>query len=283
MVEAELQNAPLPTLMELAERLSSELDCYAAAAVHDARAAGVSWTEVAQATGASADSARTRWSTEKVKRLLERRARRNPLQQPGAVRPQPTPGGGTTLAQPVDGGSTPAGKLAAALSYLQRTSQVSVADAARQADLSPSYVSRILAGDRLPAWPVVHMLATIFRGNAGDVRLLWERAHGPAASPRQSVDTAAARLHSALRGLYLAAACPALGLLCQGTGLHPDAVRGILHGDQVPDWPSTARLVTRLQAPPADIRPLWEDVHYAFLASQDVFPEGGIPSEAPSG
>ncbi|MFI9586973.1 helix-turn-helix domain-containing protein [Streptomyces sp. NPDC052236] len=269
LVEAELQSAPLGVLMEFAERLKGELACFTAAAVHDARMDGASWTDVAKATGTGAESARARWSTDRVKRLLERRARQQPVQLPRTFRPS-LPG------QVGETGALPSGRLAAALSYLQRTSQISVAEAARQADLSSSYVSRILAGDRLPAWPVVHMLATIFGGDAGDLRALWERAQGPAGGARQSVDSAAEKLHGALRGLYLAAACPDPAVLCAGTGMDPETASAVLGGEQVPDWPTTARLVAQLQAAPGDIRPLWEDVHYAFLASQDVFPAGGL-------
>ncbi|MGW0313987.1 helix-turn-helix domain-containing protein [Streptomyces flavidovirens] len=282
LVEAELQAAPLGVLLEFAVRLENEVDCYTAAAVNDARSRGASWADVGVAAGVSADNARARWSAGAVRRLLERRAGRQPLRlprTPHSQRPAANGGPGPSAA----GGNGPVGRLAGALSYLQRTSQVSVAEAARQADLSPSYVSRILAGDRLPAWPVVHMLATIFDGSADDVRVLWERAQGPAAAPRQSVDAAAGRFRGALRGLYLAAACPEPAGLCAGTNLSPERIRAILGGDQIPDWPTTAHLVSRLQAPPADIRPLWEDVHYAFLASQVSFPTDGLTHRAPGG
>jgi AraC-like DNA-binding protein len=272
LAEAEMRSAGLPELVELADRLSSEVACFTAAAVHDARAAGASWSEVAQATGVSAERARARWSTDRVKRLLRRRERQEP--QPSAAV--------AVASDVVTSEVSPAAKLAAALSYLQRASQLSVAEAARQADLSPSYVSRILAGERLPAWPVVHMLATIFGGSAADLRLLWERAHGPAAGPRRSLEAAAGRLHSALRGLHLAAACPSPDALSQGSALSPGTVSAVLAGEQIPDWTTTAALVARLNASPAELRPVWEDVHYAFLASMNGFPAGGLLKPAGS-
>ncbi|MFE7120158.1 helix-turn-helix domain-containing protein, partial [Streptomyces sp. NPDC057654] len=167
--------------------------------------------------------------------------------------------------------------LGAALSHLQRLSGMSVTEAARQAGLSPSYVSRVLAGERVPAWPVVRLLATALGGRAPELRFLWESAQGVCRRPRQSVTTAAAALHTALRGLHLAAACPPVAELCAGTDLTPEAVRDMLAGDYVPDWPVVARLVSRLGAAPAGIRPLWEDMHYAALAACLEFPPQGLP------
>ncbi|MET9378843.1 helix-turn-helix transcriptional regulator [Streptomyces sp. NPDC002992] len=270
LVEAELASAPLAEVMDLADRLQREMTCFVAVAAHDARAVGASWKDVAKATGSTVEVARARWNPGKVKRLLKRRAAEQALQGsfPSHVA-VPGAGGGAEVNQP-------ARKLAAALSYLQRISPVSIAEAARQADLSPSYISRILAGERLPAWPVVHMVATIFGGTAADVRLLWEQAQGLPATSRLSMRTAAERLHSALRGLHLAASCPDPAELCAGTGVAPGLVTAVLAGEHVPDWPTTAVLVSRLQAAPADVRPLWEDVHYAFVASEDLFPAGGL-------
>ncbi len=278
LVEAEHQRASLPVLLGYATRLAREATCYFAAAVQDARSAGSTWEDIGSAAGVSVETARAQWNEARVKRLLARRAR-EPIQPPGSDRQRPAMGEQPSAPRSgvLDPSAVlPSQKLAAALSHLQRQCGLAIGDAARQADLSPSYLSKILAGERVPAWPVVHMLATIFRGNAQELRVLWEGARGLCQPSRQSMEVAAQRLQAALRGLHLAAACPDPEVLCRGTALAPAVVRGVLSGEHIPDWPTTAQIVARLAAHPALIKPLWEDVHYAFLASHSAFPTGGM-------
>ncbi|MEV0281151.1 helix-turn-helix transcriptional regulator [Streptomyces sp. NPDC050610] len=277
--------ASLRVLLRMSDQLEDELACYRAAAVHDARGGGSAWEDIAAAAGVSAQTARARWGEAKVRRLLARRAHEREPSPPRAHR-RPAPpdrgqAGGPDAGAPVP--VLPTRALGAALSHLQRLSGVSVTEAARQADLSPSYVSRILTGERVPAWPVVHMLVTILGGKAPELRILWESAQGVRRLSRQSVTAAAAALHTALRGLFLAAACPAVEELCAGTDLTPDLARDVLAGDHIPDWPVVARLVSRLGAPPSGIRPLWEDVHYAALVASLEFPAQGVPHPDDSG
>ncbi|MFD8381746.1 helix-turn-helix domain-containing protein [Streptomyces sp. NPDC059679] len=279
LAEAEREGVPLAELLAHADRLSASVDCYVAAAVQDARAEGTGWAAVAQAAGVSVETARVRWNERKVKRLLARRDQGPPLKHAEPPRGAPGGAGRQSPVPEVAGTGGARRQLAAALSELQRTSSVTLQEAARQAELSPSYVSRVLTGSRLPAWPVVYMLGTIFGGSAGDLKFLWERAQGVCPPARQSVAAAATRLQSALRGLYLAAGRPDPWRLAKesGASLSADAVREVLDGDLIPDWWTVEELVVRLGGDAVSIRPLWEDLHYAFLASRDVFPEGGLP------
>ncbi|KAK1184401.1 hypothetical protein B7755_043680 [Streptomyces sp. NBS 14/10] len=281
LADAEREKVPLAELLAHADRLSANVACYVAAAVQDARAEGTGWAAVARAAGVSVETARVRWNERKVKRLLARRDQRRPAPLKRTEPPRSAPGGASPQS-PVPEGAGAVGarrQLAAALSDLQRTSSVSLQEAARQAELSASYVSRVLAGSRLPAWPVVYMLGTIFGGSAGDLKFLWERAQGVCPPVRQSVAGAATRLQSALRGLYLAAGRPDLRRLAKegGASLTAETVREVLNGDLIPDWWTVEELVVRMGGDAASIRPLWEDLHYAFLTSRDVFPQGGLP------
>ncbi|MGW0902905.1 helix-turn-helix domain-containing protein [Streptomyces sp. NPDC002853] len=282
LAEAEADRSSLPVLLECAALVEREVACYIAAAVHDARRSGLGWEEVSQAAGVGVQAASSRWSETKVRRLLSRRAREQGRERVGRQRPVPElellPDGPGAAPRAL----LPARALGRALSYLQRRSQVSSSEAARQADLSSSYISRVLAGERTPVWPVAHMLATIFGGDPAELRILWEDAKGIRHPSRQSVTAAAGRLHAALRGMYLAAACPDLEGLCASTALPAQVAAAVLEGDLIPDWPTTALLVGRLTADPAAIRPLWEDVHYAVLVSHDIFPAAGMPPPGPA-
>ena len=281
LAEAERKRLPLADLLAHADALSRNAASYMAAAVQDARTAGTGWAAVAQAAGVSVETARAKWNEQRVKRLLARRDRHWPAALRQADPPRGAPGA-LAQEQPLPGRTSSMEarlQLAAALTSLQRKSAVTLQEAAHQADLSPSYVSRVLAGSRLPTWPVVYMLATIFQGNAGDLKSLWERAHGACPPRRQSVAGAAARLQSALRGLYLAAGEPDLPCLVEGgrVSLIAETAREVLDGDLIPDWWTVEALVVRMGGDAAFIRPLWEDLHYVFLASRDVFPPGGLP------
>ncbi|MEU4203957.1 helix-turn-helix transcriptional regulator [Streptomyces sp. NPDC045470] len=285
LVDAEHDRAPLQVLLEHAERLAKEITYYRAAAVQDARRAGCGWEVVAAAACAEVETVRSRWGESALKRLFARRARDQRIADPPG---RQVPGQASTATHPVAQAPCPARQFAAAMAQLQRTSRVSLEEAARQADLSPSYLSRILSGKRLPSWPVTHMLASIFQAPPADVRHLWEAAHGLGGTRRRSLAGAADRLCAALRGLHLAAGCPdAARLGASAGGLSAVTVTEVLRGQHVPDWELLARLVSALHGRPADIQPLWEELHYAFLVAQDVFPPGGLartklpaPSEA---
>ena len=209
-----------------------------------------------------------------MRRLLDRRAG-EPVQLHGA-----SARAGGAVAQPGRGSAL---GLAGALSFLLRQSSLTMHEVAMQAGVSASFVSRVLAGERVPSWPVVHMLASVLGGHPQDLRFLWESAQGLVGSPRQPVEQAVSRLHCAVRGLYLAAGQPELEHLSRklgGAEVTAGLVGAVLAGECVPDWPTTAALTASLGGRVVEVRPLWEDVHYAFLACQDSFPAGGLPRGA---
>ncbi|MFJ9523212.1 helix-turn-helix domain-containing protein [Kitasatospora sp. NPDC101801] len=279
-MESERQQAPLEALLRLARELSDEVEAYTATAVHEARAHGWTWDAVAESAGVSADTARSRWSDAKVRRLLARRADRRPTAgRPGESGPAESAGGRRPRRQ--------RSPLAAALSTLQRDSGVSIQTVAAQADLSASYISRVLAGERTPTWAVVHMLATILKGDARQLRLLWEAANGMAHPSRKGITPAAEQVTAALRGLHLAAGTPSAEQLCSAAKeLELPVVQAVLRGDMIPDWTIASALVTALGGQPADLRHLWEDLHYSFIVSAfpHLFPRDGVPwKELPAG
>lgn len=144
------------------------------------------------------------------------------------------------------------------------------------AAIGPFVGGWLLAGDRVPSWAVVHMLATIFGGQASELRMLWESTQGGAQPPRQTVKGAAQRLQDAFRGLYLAAFCPDLEDVTIEGQVSAATVAEVLRGNVVPDWETTGALVAKLGGHPGDFRRLWEEFHYAFLASQVHFPPDGL-------
>ncbi|MFI1415627.1 helix-turn-helix domain-containing protein [Streptomyces sp. NPDC020707] len=280
LLAAEYDEQDLAALLRRAGELTREVEYYVCAAVHDARIKGAGWEAVAEAAAVSAATARSRWTEKTVRRRLERRAEERSAarpQDPAAHPAQPHPDG-----QDCAPGERPAGKLAAALSHLHRSSGLTIREVADRTGLSPSYVSRILSGERLPTWPVVELLAALVDGDPHELLLLWENAHGMTPPARQPLSDAAARLNAALRGLYLAAASPSPAQIHEASGgaLNLATIKDILRGQLVPDWKTTVAFVRAVDAKPADIRPLWEAVHYAFLVFLDPIPDAS--SEPPS-
>jgi transcriptional regulator with XRE-family HTH domain len=283
LLAAEYDEQDLAVLLGRAAELTREVEYYVCAAVHDARLKGASWDTVAEAAAVSPATARSRWAEKTVRRRLKRRAsERSTARQrdPAGHAAQPRPDG----QEPGQPGERPSGKLAAALSHLHRGSELTIREVADRTGLSASYISRILSGERVPAWPVVETLATLFSGNADDLAVLWENAQGLTPPLRQALPDAVARLNAALRGLYLAAASPSPARVHQTSGgaLSESMVKEMLAGRVVPDWRTTVAFVRAVGGTPADVRPLWEAVHYAFLVFLDPVEEDASAALPPA-
>ncbi|MEU6053140.1 helix-turn-helix transcriptional regulator [Streptomyces xanthochromogenes] len=270
LLEGELSQASLQEQMAHVREVAEELECYTAAAVTDARARGMDWNGVGASVFVAPVTARTRWRTAVVEELFRRRAARSA--NAAAEAPAPAiPEGRPTR-------DRAARSLASALSFLLRHAALSVKELAERTDLSPSYVSRILAGDRVPTWSTLVQLVRALGGNAADLRAMWEGAQGLARPPRPGREEAVERFGAALRGAYLAIGCPPFERVSEVTDgvVGPDIVEGALLGKVVPCWETTSALLRALQAQPCDVRGLWDDVNYSFLVCLQA------PEPAPS-
>ncbi|MFF5011089.1 helix-turn-helix domain-containing protein [Streptomyces phaeochromogenes] len=282
LLQGEYDGAPLKQRLELVWQLVRELEDYAAAAVTDARRrGGASWQEVAAAAQCAPVTARNRWRPEEVERRLARRtAVRQELTEPGQTRisppvmPRRTPTdcgtSGRAVHRVAAGGPararlSPAAQLADALNHLHRVCGKTIRALAREVRLSPSYVSRVLSGQRLPSWSATCRLAKASHGEPGELRALWESARGIRVPAHQAPGDALATLQAALRGLHLSAARPTPTRLCRISEgrLTADTAAALIHGTQMLDWDTVARFVTVLSGRPADIRPLWEAAYAA--------------------
>ncbi|MEU4507140.1 helix-turn-helix transcriptional regulator [Streptomyces sp. NPDC024089] len=271
LLEATYADEDLAELVQRARAVQQEIDFFLAAEVGANRARGAKWEDIAQAVNVTAETARTKWSPDRVRRLLDHRA----IAQRAA--PLPSPRSVSSLQQcegrkPVRPmAATARQRLAAALSYLQRKSGISIRVIANRTMLSPSFISRILSGERLPSWDLVCHLCSILGHEPGELRLLCEAAHGIEQPPRQTVTECIASLKAALRGLHLAAARPTPEEIHRRShGYVPtQVVAQVLQGDAVPEWEVVGALVIALGGQAADFKPLWEAIHYSFLMTDD--------------
>ncbi|MFK8909428.1 helix-turn-helix domain-containing protein [Streptomyces sp. YS-3] len=285
LLEGEHAHADLESLLTLARRVGLELECYAAAAVMDARARGASWKEVGASSFTSATTASARWSPAEVRRLFERRAAARSAGRTAHAVLMPAARASadeSALDEAALARARASSSLSCALSFLLRRSGLSMQEAAQGTGLSRSYVSKIVSGDRVPTWPAAQALAEAVGANAGDMRPLWEAAQGLARAPRPSLDEAVARLGSALRGMYLAAGCPPYEQVSRLSGevVPPAVVEGALRGEVVPCWETTSALLTALNAQPQDLRGIWDDANYAFLLCLQMPLHDGAPPQS---
>ncbi|MER7720755.1 XRE family transcriptional regulator [Streptomyces flaveolus] len=258
VVEAENRRGDLHELAERAAAVAAETEHYLGAAVHDARADGASWNEIARAMRVSEATARARWGTKHLRRQMQRRAR-----QAAVPNTLPVEAAGQSPLGPAEHRL----RLGAAVSFLVRAQARPAQAVAQQAGVSASCVSRLLAGQRVPDWPVVFTVVTAAGGRPEEFRLLWEWARGIRQPSRRSVAAALSRFHGALLGLTWAAGRTADPYPDDGSTL-----AAVLGGDLVPDWATTQQIVLRLGGTPEQVRPLWEDVQYTFLVAHDFFP-----------
>ncbi|MDW4918752.1 helix-turn-helix domain-containing protein [Streptomyces californicus] len=185
------------------------------------------------------------------------RPQRHPAPGPPRAR---RPKGGTGDLDGAAPGSGPAATLASALSHLHRRSGTTYRTLSSEVGVDPSYISRAISGERIPSWPVTQKLALALAAAPEEILPLWRSARG--------YDTAAdaADLQAALRGLRTAAASPDIGILAERTRLTRQQITDALNGRMLPDWTTTAAIVTALNGQPDLLRPLWNSARAATLA-----------------
>ncbi|MFI8515591.1 hypothetical protein ACIGHB_31135 [Streptomyces sp. NPDC085460] len=260
LAEAERRGSDFEELAGLALALSAEAARYLGAAVQDARAKGMGWSEVARQVHVGEAAARAMWSrtpppaTNGQDHLCEAQTA--------------APAESETRTAP----AADSGRLGAAVSALLRTRGVTVQETATKADLSSACVLRLVTGHRVPDWPVVFTVVTAAGGRPEEFRILWEWARKIQRSPRRSAAASLARFHHALRGLQWAAGQEATGGILDDHG----ALAAVLDDGLVPDWAATRKIVHELKGDPDQVKDLWEDVRRsflvasAFLSSQEV-------------
>ncbi|SCF67630.1 helix-turn-helix domain-containing protein [Streptomyces sp. Ncost-T10-10d] len=150
-------------------------------------------------------------------------------------------------------------RLAAALSFIQRRSGLTQNHLATQLDVSSSYISRLLSGERPASWSHVKQLTEQCAVSPTILRPLWETAMGCVAPTSLQLDNAVAYFRTYLRALHLSCADPGGETLRDSSGgllTLPDIKRAF-DGPGVPEWTVVRPLSLALMSRPTGIRPLW--------------------------
>ncbi|MDQ0585830.1 helix-turn-helix domain-containing protein [Streptomyces rishiriensis] len=266
------------SLMRVAE---GDLEDLKAALIQQARDDRQKNADIAQCLGLPSEQLTRKYSAEAVRRRKESR----PLRTRTRVRlPRQAAPAATSAPQAVsaarlpahrrtaDGGGevttsrarapdrhahSPAAVLTRALSQLQHLSGKSRRELADDIEVSASYVSRVLSGERCPSWKIARRLTLACGGDPAEIQPLWIAARGQTPAQCQS-------LPAALRGLHLAAARPRADQIKASTRLTAHAITGMFNGTALPAWEDVEELAHALNAEAQPLRPLWNAARAAL-------------------
>ncbi|MFG2351826.1 helix-turn-helix domain-containing protein [Streptomyces phaeochromogenes] len=218
-------------------QMQEQLDGLSAVAVGRARYRRVTWATISSILHINEDTARHRYNERYILRRLARFARSGtvpaslsglfgttaskgpePPGVPGAAAESPDASDGlpcesTTPSEP---SGTAYNRLAPILSMLIRTAQLSNKEVSTRIGCSPSFLSRILTGERVPTWELTQKFAQACGADPEVLRAVWESEKlsqkSRDATIPDTTDTlmpAAERLRTAVQTLHIRAGRPA--------------------------------------------------------------------------
>ncbi|GAA2615054.1 hypothetical protein GCM10010304_80260 [Streptomyces roseoviolaceus] len=168
--------------------------------------------------------------------------------------------------------------LATVLSSLQRASGLSRRTLASRTGLSASYLSRLMSGERFPAWNNVAALARACGADPEVLRQVWR-----ASSARRESQARSFSLASALRFLHQRAGNPTSWAIAVTSGheLDQDHIAELLDGTAIGEWEDVRRLIQLLDGEPAYFLPLWQAEAAAQPTTKPDSPTQALPSKPP--
>ncbi|MET7344670.1 helix-turn-helix domain-containing protein [Streptomyces sp. NPDC005547] len=212
------------------------------------RSQGEPLDELALMAGRSVDRLRRKYHPHTTDQNLAKRDR--PMHAPNFVRwaqGVPTPKNSLRL---------PHQRLACALTRTWKQSGIPQRTVAQHMNVDPSYVSRMLSGQRDVTLRNMKMIVDACEGNLELVKPLWDAAN----SVRPTVDPTHA-LRAYLRALRYAAGSPSEKQILTSLkqGITKAELRQAFDGPGVPEWQVVQQLTAALQSLPEISRSLWSN------------------------
>ncbi|WP_234340749.1 helix-turn-helix domain-containing protein [Streptomyces sp. NRRL F-5630] len=168
-------------------------------------------------------------------------------------------------------------RLRAALSHATRRSQATQRTLAQAIKRHPSYVSRLLSGEKPLHWPYVQAFARTL----GIAERLLLPLYNVAADiePPPGTDPVA-YLRDYLGGLLLASGHTRQTLNDALTGtLTPATLREALDGPRIPNWGVHEQLAAALFSLPSDMRPLWQAAYHHAAVQAHITKPSSLHAE----
>ncbi|MFF9025744.1 helix-turn-helix domain-containing protein [Streptomyces eurythermus] len=241
-------------------QLQEQLDGLTAAAVGRARYRRVTWAAISSLLGISEDTARHRYTDRHILRRLARFSRSGTAHASvaslfstpgqGTAPPHDSPAGTDTGADrgegpdqsaPTEPSTAAYNRLAPILSMLIRTAQLTNKEVSQRIGCSPSYLSRIVTGERVPTWDLTRRFARACGADPEVLRTVWEteKLSHRCREPVPGTDTplpAADQLRTAIHTLHLRAGRPTPGDVAVASRwvLTASTVASLLEGTVLP-------------------------------------------------
>ncbi|MFF3177908.1 helix-turn-helix domain-containing protein [Streptomyces sp. NPDC057900] len=238
--------APTTELLHIVTTINALAQEATEALVVRQRSQGEPLSDLAPELKVTEDRLRKKYDPQAIDQALARRSRpmRAPLASP---RLDDLPTTKALLRQPHQ-------RLACGLTRMWKQSGVSQRALAQVMTVDPSYVSRMLSGERVVTLQHVKVIAGQCGGNLDLVKPLWEAANGVQAT----IDPARA-LRSYLRALHYAAGSPSDTRIINSVQrtISKTELRQAFDGPGTPGWPVVQQLTIAFQSLPEITRPLW--------------------------
>ncbi|WP_406414134.1 helix-turn-helix transcriptional regulator [Streptomyces halstedii] len=233
-----------------------------AALVVRQRSQGEPLADLAPTLNLTEDRLRKKYDPRTVDRKLA--TRRRPMRTASA---SPQPDDPPTVKNSL---RRPRQRLACALTLMWKHSGISQRVLAEHMTIDPSYVSRMLSGERDVSLQHVKMIADACGGNPDLVKPLWDVVTGVQDGGTDPVRT----LRSYLRALRYAAGSPSDERIL--ASVQNTVTKAELHqafeGPGIPAWPVIHQLTTAFQSLPDITRPLWRRARTSVEAVGRTFP-----------
>ncbi|MER7729224.1 helix-turn-helix transcriptional regulator [Streptomyces sp. NPDC096323] len=262
-------DVPTAELLHTVTTLAALAEEATAALVVRQRSQGVPLRDLAPMLNLTEDRLRKKYVPQTVDQDLTTRSR--PMRVPPPFpRPDDLPTTRDLLRHPRQ-------RLACALTRMWKQSGVSQRALAQCMNVDPSYISRMLSGERDISLQHVNMIVDQCGGNADLVKPLWAVVAGV-----QTPDTEPVRaLRSYLLALRYAAGSPSdtrILASVQRTIIKAD-VRQAFEGPGVPQWQVVRQLTVAFQSLPEITWPLWRKAHSTVEKTADstsTYPAGAF-------
>ncbi|MEU5666555.1 helix-turn-helix domain-containing protein [Streptomyces longwoodensis] len=260
-------------ILEHSVRVQRRMEAVTAGVVLMARRRRIPWESLGTILSISPETARHTYHERVVQRRLDDYAPHLAPALPQAVatpaaddEAEPLP-----AQQPDQPSLRAASQLAPILSRLQIASGIPLRQLGLRVQVSASYISRVLSGEKFPTWDLTEKIALVLGADTDAVRKVWQderdrhgiRPRRPRQQPATEERDVGTSLAAALRTLHQRAASPSAHSVAVATGhlLSADEVRRILHGERPGSWEEVSALIRALDGEPSFFRPHWQEAH----------------------